>query len=117
MQAEFSDFSCKRAFFDTKHYPRGFNRSGDFSMKEAQLLSNHGVLLNELTLGKVAPSNPAQERLLKVLQGELPADNLLEKVWVKYLEKTTRPSIRYSCSAPASEGGDYSSSDEAVGDY
>lgn len=116
MQANFSDFSCKRAFFDTKHYPRGFNRSGDFSMREAQLLASHGVLLNELTLGKATPANAAQERLLKVVQGEAPAESLLEKVWVKYLQKTTRPTIRYSCSAPASEGGDYSS-DEAVGDY
>ncbi len=38
--------------FDNKHYPRGFSRHGDFTIKEAQLLERFGYAFNELDSGK-----------------------------------------------------------------
>ncbi|STJ14387.1 protein YifE [Escherichia coli] len=32
-------FTTTNRYFDNKHYPRGFSRHGDFTIKEAQLLS------------------------------------------------------------------------------
>lgn len=31
-------FTTTNRYFDNKHYPRGFSRHGDFTIKEAQLL-------------------------------------------------------------------------------
>ena len=115
MQAEFAEFECNRAFYDNKHYPRGFSRSGDFTLKEAQVLTRHGVLLNQLMEGKAQPANDAQTHFTQVVRGEATAEHPLEKLWLKYLDKVRHPIIRYSCSMAASDG-DYVS-DEAVGDY
>ena len=38
-------FTTTNRYFDNKHYPRGFSRHGDFTIKEAQLLERHGCLL------------------------------------------------------------------------
>lgn len=35
-------FTTTNRYFDNKHYPRGFSRHGDFTIKEAQLLERHG---------------------------------------------------------------------------
>lgn len=48
-------FITTNRFFDNKHYPRGFSRHGDFTIKEAQLLERHGYAFNELDLGKREP--------------------------------------------------------------
>lgn len=45
-------FTTTNRYFDNKHYPRGFSRHGDFTIKEAQLLERHGYAFNELDLGK-----------------------------------------------------------------
>ncbi|MBC0404694.1 DUF413 domain-containing protein, partial [Escherichia coli] len=44
-------FTTTNRYFDNKHYPRGFSRHGDFTIKEAQLLERHGYAFNELDLG------------------------------------------------------------------
>lgn len=41
-------FTTTNRYFDNKHYPRGFSRHGDFTIKEAQLLERHGYAFNEL---------------------------------------------------------------------
>ncbi|VDR30598.1 Uncharacterized protein conserved in bacteria [Raoultella terrigena] len=38
-------FMTTNRFFDNKNYPRGFSRHGDFTIKEAQLLEQHGYAL------------------------------------------------------------------------
>ena len=47
-------FITTNRFFDNKHYPRGFSRHGDFTIKEAQLLERHGQAFSELDSGKLA---------------------------------------------------------------
>lgn len=48
-------FTTTNRYFDNKHYPRGFSRHGDFTIKEAQLLERHGHAFNDLDLGKREP--------------------------------------------------------------
>ena len=40
-------FVTTHRFFDNKHYPRGFSRHGDFTIKEAQFLERYGFAMNE----------------------------------------------------------------------
>lgn len=107
MKTDFPEFETNRAFYDSRNFPRGFSRSGDFSLREAELLTRYGALLNDLSQGRMTPANPAQERLLAVVQGQAEAEHTLEKLWLKYLGKTSRPTIRYSCAMSSSDGDFY----------
>lgn len=107
MPTDFPEFEINRTFYDSRNFPRGFSRSGDFSLKEAELLTRYGALLNDLTLGKRTPANPAQEHLLAVAQGQADAEHVLEKLWTKYLAKTSRPTVRYSCAMSSADGDFY----------
>ncbi|CDL42098.1 Protein yifE [Escherichia coli ISC41] len=56
-------FTTTNRYFDNKHYPRGFSRHGDFTIKEAQLLERHGYAFNELDLGKTRAGYRGRETL------------------------------------------------------
>ena len=94
-------FTTTNRYFDNKHYPRGFSRHGDFTIKEAQLLERHGYAFNELDLGKREP----------VTEEETEA----ERVWSKYMTRIKRPKRFHTLSGgkPQVEGAeDYTDSDD-----
>lgn len=97
MNQTFDEFASNRVFYDNRHYPRGFQRSGEFTLRQADLLSRHGALLKDLTEGRLAPTNEAQEALLAVVRSEREAQTELEKVWLKYWQRTSHRPIRYTC--------------------
>ncbi|PHM36374.1 DUF413 domain-containing protein [Xenorhabdus innexi] len=84
-------FITTNRFFDNKHYPRGFSRHGDFTIKEAQLLERHGHAFNELDLGKREPQTEEEKLFVAVCRGERAPVTIAEKIWFKYLEKIRRP--------------------------
>ncbi|MDR0219672.1 MAG: DUF413 domain-containing protein [Enterobacteriaceae bacterium] len=84
-------FITTNRFFDNKHYPRGFSRHGDFTIKEAQLLERYGYAFNELDLGKREPQTEEEKLFVAVCRGERAPATTEEKVWAKYLEKIRRP--------------------------
>ncbi|ABC28280.1 uncharacterized protein conserved in bacteria [Hahella chejuensis KCTC 2396] len=103
------DFASSKVFYDTKHFPRGFSRSGFFSKKEADMLERSGYALQELTNGNRKPATPAEEQLLTVLRGERAPGTDIEKVWIKYLKhiRTKRVSYTTGMAFAMSEGGDF----------
>lgn len=60
-------FTTTNRYFDNKHYPRGFSRHGDFTIKEAQLLERHGYAFNELDL-----ANASRYRGRETLRSSMP---------------------------------------------
>lgn len=74
-----------RPFVDDVHFPRGFNRSGDFSINDAMLLKDYGTTMKQLYGGELLPDNEAEKRFIQVANGSLEPVNSLEKVWLKYL--------------------------------
>ena len=84
-------FITTNRFFDNKHYPRGFSRHGDFTIKEAQLLERHGYAFNELDLGKRQPVTEEEQLFVAVCRGEREPVSAEEKVWSKYVTRTRRP--------------------------
>ncbi len=90
-------FTTTSRFFDNKHYPRGFSRHGDFTIKEAQMLERHGFAFNELDLGKREPATDEEKLFLEVCRGTREPVTEAEKVWNKYIIRTRRPknSTRY----------------------
>ncbi|MDU6409739.1 MAG: DUF413 domain-containing protein [Yersiniaceae bacterium] len=84
-------FTTTNRFFDNKHYPRGFSRHGDFTIKEAQLLERHGNAFNELDLGKREPVTDEEVQFLAVCRGDREPTTEAEKVWTKYVTRIRRP--------------------------
>ncbi|WP_115720277.1 MaoP family protein [Gallaecimonas mangrovi] len=77
-------FVSTKRFFDQKHFPHGFARSGDFTKAEATLLENHGQALQALASGLVSPASAEEFQFLECCQGTRQASTGLEKVWAKY---------------------------------
>lgn len=82
-------FVSQRQFYDDKNFPRGFSRSGNFTLLEASILEQHGVILNGLYNKTLAPQNEIQEQFLMVINGEAAVSNSIERAWLKYLKLTT----------------------------
>ncbi|MBU3024041.1 DUF413 domain-containing protein [Aestuariibacter sp. A3R04] len=81
----------KRPFNDRKNYPYGFARSGDFSIKEAKILTESGSVIAALVDGILAPESEQDMRYIKVAHGQLEATTPEEKVWLKYQKRINRP--------------------------
>ncbi|WP_080371789.1 MaoP family protein, partial [Vibrio cholerae] len=71
----------KKRFFDTKKFPRGFAKSGDFTLAEEDILTRYGDTMLGLESGELQPENADEEHFLKVLANPELAENKLEKAW------------------------------------
>lgn len=99
-------FESGRKFIDKKNFPYGFARSGEFTLQQAQLLERHGYAYSELASGQRAPVDPVEEAFVRFCHAEKEATNEHEKVWQRYMSKTSvRPfySIAVGLSARNSE--------------
>ncbi len=108
-------FATTNRFFDNKHYPRGFSRHGDFTIKEAQLLERYGYAFNELDLAKREPVTEEEHLFLEVCRGVREPQTEAERVWSKYMTRVKRPKRFHTLSGgkPQMEGvEDYSDSDD-----
>ncbi|GLQ73110.1 hypothetical protein CW749_22085 [Vibrio sp. vnigr-6D03] len=74
----------QKRFFDNKKFPRGFGKSGDFTLMECDLLTTYGDTLNALQHGELEPENSEEKHFLKVLENPGKAKTKLENVWLKY---------------------------------
>ena len=79
-----SFFTGGKAFYDDQSFPYGFKRNGDFTIKEGEILKSIGRSLMALAKGEQAPMTEEEARFVQVAQGELPAESVVEKVWIKY---------------------------------
>lgn len=104
------DALARRQFADRRHYPYGFARSGDFSIRESQLLSQHGSLIAALLDGQLLPESPQEQGYIDVAMGKRHAESAVEKVWYKYQTRINRPKTGsiYGC-----KGGDAAIADAA----
>jgi uncharacterized protein YifE (UPF0438 family) len=75
-------------FYDDTHFPRGFKKSGEFSISESDILTTLGKRLFMLENKLCLPENIIEEQFIKTLQSEeLPQTNV-ELVWKKYKRLT-----------------------------
>ena len=82
-------FASDKLFYDDANFPRGFSRSGNFTLLEAEILENYGNILQALHKKTAQPSNELQTQFVKTSQGEQEPSNSFEKAWLKYLKLTT----------------------------
>ncbi|GLX82456.1 DUF413 domain-containing protein [Thalassotalea eurytherma] len=84
-------FQSTRRFYDDKNYPRGINRSGDYSISEVKILEQHGVALQEIANGKRVAVTAEEQQFKAVCDGERSAETKIEKTWLKYQNKVLSP--------------------------
>ncbi|WP_163933678.1 DUF413 domain-containing protein [Paraferrimonas sp. SM1919] len=73
-----------KRFFDDKNFPRGFAKSGDFTLKEHDILTDYGDTLQNLMAGNLQPENNEEANFLKVCDKPAKAKSAIERAWVKY---------------------------------
>ncbi|PJC87092.1 hypothetical protein CSW98_04075 [Vibrio sp. HA2012] len=76
----------EKRFYDNKAFPRGFAKSGNFTIMEEELLIYYGDTMSGLEAGTLQPENKEEEHFVKVLEDHGKAKTKLEKVWLKYVK-------------------------------
>lgn len=99
-------------FFDNKHFARGFSRSGEFTINEAQVLENFGRTMKGLHEGSLTPENADEHEFISAFQdgGEYVKSHYAN-CWKKYLNKTQRKRTYTLCSTVKSTGSSYDDDD------
>lgn len=87
------DSFLSKRYYDKKKYPYGFSRSGDFTKQEADILETKGSYFKALEEGVVTDLSEEDIRIIKVFRGELEAQNLEERTWLKYSSSNKRKQI------------------------
>ncbi|MCC5852347.1 MAG: DUF413 domain-containing protein [Alkalimonas sp.] len=80
-------FVATRRFFDDRNFPKGFTRSGRFTLAEGNLLEKHGIALQELEQGSRTPQTDEEHHFVLVCKGEAEAASAVEKTWLKYKQR------------------------------
>jgi uncharacterized protein YifE (UPF0438 family) len=75
----------EKRFYDDKAFPRGFAKSGNFTILEEELLINYGDTMINLESGKLEPLNSEEKHFLKALKDPKKANTKLETTWLKYI--------------------------------
>ena len=96
-------------FFDDKHFPRGFARSGYFTIKEAQLLESCGRTMKALFEGSSAPQDEEQQKFVDEILGRRAVESGYAQCWLKYLQKINHKHVVYNlCSTSRATSDDLS---------
>nr|WP_086938554.1 DUF413 domain-containing protein [Thaumasiovibrio occultus] len=90
-------------FIDNKSFPRGFGKSGNFTIAESRQLEVYGNVMRLLTEGSYLPADDEEVAFLDQIQGNAPLTSPLARVWLKYQALTTQRRRTYTlCSSPRS---------------
>jgi uncharacterized protein YifE (UPF0438 family) len=83
--------NSSRRFIDSQFFPRGFRKSGDFSIAESDILAGLGVTLSGLSNGSLQPESAEEIQFVDVVSGKVEAQTKVEKTWLKYQKLTLTP--------------------------
>lgn len=83
-------------FFDDLNFPRGFGRSGFFTIKEAELMENSGRTMKGLFEGILVAQNEDQKKFIDEVNGRLELESKYALCWVKYLQKINNKDVLYN---------------------
>jgi len=85
-------FIAEAPFYDDTHFPRGFSKSGNFTISESELLTQVGKRLFMLEQGFSNPENAVEEQFVQFCkaqyEGKLEGQNKVEMLWQKYKKLT-----------------------------
>ena len=102
-----------RTYFDDVYFPRGFNRSGEFTVTESMILNDYGHTMSGLSKGDLTPLNAEEEHFIQAVRGEVEAITQLEKAWLKY-QSLTKPKVTYTINGRYKPTVEYDSSEYSL---
>lgn len=108
-------FTEIKPFTDNRNYPYGIERSGDYSIREAQTLRRLGETFRRLETGEHEPANEVEEQFVKMIRGEKEASSDCEKLWLKYrahVEGKSRATFSFTSSYYYAKGTQTATSDD-----
>ena len=76
----------KKRFYDNTKFPRGFAKSGDFTLAEEETLTLYGDTMFGLETGELSPQNAEEKHFVKVIENPGKAKTKLERIWLKYIQ-------------------------------
>lgn len=89
--AGISSFASNRKFYDDQNFPYGFNRSGEFTLSQADRLQTHGYAYQELAAGKREPQTAEEKDFVRFCLGDRQPETEHERTWNKYISLINRP--------------------------
>ncbi|MFA7554349.1 MAG: DUF413 domain-containing protein [Spongiibacteraceae bacterium] len=80
-------FQSLGIYYDDVNFPKGFSKSGEFTISESDLLHKYGSSLMALEKGTATASTDEELQFVAVCQGQREAESKLERLWLKYRSK------------------------------
>jgi len=108
-------FESSSTFYDDKNFPWGFNRCGDFTIAQADILSKYGKTLLALEKKDRSPSTPEEKQFVAVCRGKKHPSTPIEMTWVKY-RSLTGNKITVSVFGSSAANAENSGADDYIDD-
>ncbi len=86
-----TSFASNRKFYDDQNFPYGFNRSGDFTLSQAERLQAYGHAYQELASAKRQPQTTEEQDFVRFCLGDKQPETEHERTWNKYISLINRP--------------------------
>lgn len=106
-------FESEKRFNDLKHFPRGIRRSGNFTVKESDLLETHGHAMLELAQGVRTPADDVEADFVQRVKTGDAGANPFAKVWLKYAKVIGPRKVHRLCTAAVDDTG-FDTVDESI---
>lgn len=91
-------FESEKPFNDFQHFARGIRRSGEFTIKESEMLEKCGTAMMEIYKGTRKPKDKDEKTFLKQLTGNEVITDHNAKVFKKYLQVIQPRHLHRLCS-------------------
>lgn len=104
-------FESEKPFNDFQHFARGIRRSGEFSIRESNLLEQCGTAMMDLYKGVRDPKDENEKVFVEQIHSDEVITDPYTKVFKKYLQVIQPRHLHRLCSVGSDEDiGDFSSS-------
>jgi uncharacterized protein YifE (UPF0438 family) len=90
-----TSFATSRKFYDDANFPYGFDRSGEFTVKQVQMLTERGCAYQELANGTRAPVTDEEHQFVEFSQGIRMAETDDERTWSRYISVLSKSQKYY----------------------
>lgn len=96
-------FESEKQFNDFQHFARGIRRSGEFSIRESNILEKCGTAMMELHLGTRQPADDTEKEFLDQLHNAEVITDPNAKIFKKYLQVIQPRRLHRLCSVGAED--------------
>lgn len=93
----------RRKFYGDEHFAGGVERSGFFTISEANYLVEYGDTLHGLSAGSLAPTSVAEAEFVACIQSDIVSNSYEVKLWRKYIKAVRSVTHRASANSSRTE--------------